>query len=110
MVQMTKNKVNELVAWQVKARQLEASIKEVNEDIKENTESERAVKKDYSKDLKVAKWKIQDILAKLQESVDEDGLNSTVTLDDFEEKEIDIELARGEMKQANKKDKEGNED
>ena len=104
MATVQKTRLNDLVAWEHKKAQLEEEIAEVKEQIKEKTEDERGSMKSLRGDLKVATWKIANLLEDLEESVEDHDITTTLTLDDFADTEIDIELARGEMK-AKTKDK-----
>jgi hypothetical protein len=107
MATVQKTRLNDLVAWEHKKAQLEEQIAGVKEEIKNNTEDERGSMKSLRSDLKVATWKIARLMEDLEESVEDHDISTTLTLDDFADTEIDIELARGEMK-AKTKDKNEN--
>jgi hypothetical protein len=107
MATVQKTRLNDLVAWEHKKAQLEEQIAGVKEEIKNNTEDERGSMKSLRSDLKVATWKIARLMEDLEESVEDHDISTTLTLDDFVDTEIDIELARGEMK-AKTKDKNEN--
>ena len=107
MVQEMKTLTNELISWEAKKAELEESIAQVNEDIKLKTETERAKKKSYTSDLKATKWKIAQILGSIKEEAEAGNeVTGTITLDDFdvEGRKLDIELVKGEMKEAQEDD------
>ena len=106
MVTAQKTKMNDLVAWEHKKAQLEEQIAGVKELIKGKTEDERGSMKSLRSDLKVATWKIARLMEDLEESVEDHDISTTLTLDDFSDTEIDIELARGEMNAAEKDEEE----
>ncbi len=107
MATVQKTRLNDLVAWEHKKAQLEEQIAGVKEEIKNNTEDERGSIKALRNDLKVAVWKITNLMTELEGTVEDHDITTTLTLDDFADTEIDIELARGEMK-AKTKDKNEN--
>ena len=106
MATVQKTRLNDLVAWEHKKAQLEEQIAGVKEEIKNNTEDERGSMKSLRSDLKVATWKIARLMEDLEESVEDHDISATLTLDDFGDTEIDIELARGEMNAAEKDEEE----
>ena len=103
MVQEVKTLTNELISWEAKKTELEESIADINEEIKLKTETERAKKKSYTSDLKATKWKIAQILESIREETEAGNeVTGTITLDDFdvEGRKLDMELVKGEMKEA----------
>ena len=103
MATVQKTKVNDLVAWEHKKQQLENQIAAVKEEIKIKTDGERARMKNLRGDLKLSKWKIGELLGRIKEATDFGDVESVLTLDDFSDREIDLELARAEMRAATKK-------
>ena len=75
--------------------------------IKRTSETERAKKKSYTSDLKATKWKIAQILDSIREEAEAGNeVTGTITLDDVdvEGRKLDIELVKGEMKEAQEDD------
>lgn len=100
--------VAENVAWQEKAAQLQANIKSIQNDIKEDTQGDRDTIKELRADLKIAVFKVEQTRERMKEIAQSGEVRGTVTLDDFDvsEARIDFEMARGEYQQQKKEEKE----
>lgn len=104
-----KNQTNELMSWQAFRKGIMEKIEDVKEEIKLKTDGERATLKKYRSDLKTANWKIEQLFESINEEVEaNNSITTTLTLDDFdvEGKSLDVELANGEMKEAQKEESE----
>lgn len=103
------SQTQELIQWEAYKKGLEQKLEDVKERIKEKTETERAQKKSYQEDLKTANWKIGKLMASMKETAEADSyINATITLDDFDTAgaSLDVELAKGELKQEKDEEKE----
>jgi len=95
------NLVNEIVQWDAFTEQTQEEIKDINEQIKDITADLREELKELRKNLKVAAWKKSQLYSDLRSKARE-GYQTTITLDDFATKEIDIALASAEYKKSMK--------
>jgi hypothetical protein len=107
-MQKQTTKMNMLVQWQKFLANTMESLSEVKEEMKRNTEDQRAIIKDYNKRIKIARWKIGKLMSDIEETVTGGtGMQTTITLDDFDVGDsIDYELAVGEYKASLKEGKE----
>lgn len=94
-----------LVNWEAYILKAVQDIKSLQAKIKDMTLDERDAMKELRKNLKVANWKRDSILALMREELD-DGkqISGVITLDDFDvgDAEINIELTKKEFAEATK--------
>lgn len=94
-----------LVQWISYRQGQREKLAEVNEEIKEKTETEGAQAKHFRDNIKVADWKIKELMGDLREVASEnERVPATITLEDFDTagNKLDVELAKGEKKEAEK--------
>lgn len=97
--QIQANLLNEMVQWDAYIELVKRQIEEKQLEIKHDTEAKRKMISAWRKNLRVAAWKRQEIFYKVKAGA-KNGYTSTLTLEDFEPKEIDINLTTAEYKKA----------
>lgn len=91
--------MNEYVQWEAFISLTKQKIAHKRLEIKNDTESKRKEISGWNRELKAAEWKKGEIYMKLKAKA-KNGITGTLTLDDFEPREVDIQLAMGEFKKA----------
>jgi len=110
VIKKTKKKLhaNKIIAFEAYITRVNEDIKDVQQEIKDKTETERAKLKEFRSNLHAATWKKQKLLEDLEEVLADRGAQEVViTLEDFDvgqDGDLDIELVKGEMK-AEKEDR-----
>ena len=96
--------MNEYVQWEAFISLTKQKIAHKKLEIKHDTESKRAEIRGWNIELKAAEWKKNETYMKLKAKA-KNGITGTLSLEDFEPKEIDIDLTVGEYRKAKKEEK-----